>query len=331
MRLMRILLAAAIAAPVVPALAQSPISIEVVGRPGEEAAASAALVARHLARQLGVAEIRVENRTTRSAVDELVEFSGHAPKDGSVLLLTPPMTALMRALEAPGADYDAARFGWVGALSRAPLTLAASWVTGFKTLADGRRREMDVGALGDNSQSAWYPAIINSLTQTRFRVAPNYRSDKEVDAAIQNSEIGGRLVGWSTLVFGQSDLFKDKKLGFLTRIGGEGVAELNAAPAFAEAISNPRDREIAALVSIDPSHGRSLATPPGTPPEIVERYRKAFAAMAGDPAFVAEAAAAHIEMSPVDGAAVGKLVAEELAASPDVLARTRDAITGGVR
>jgi hypothetical protein len=54
-------------------------------------------------------------------------------------------------------------------------------------------------------------------------------------------------------------------------------------------------------------------------------------AMAADPAFLAEAKAAHVEVSPVEGAAVATLVGQELAASPQLVARTRAAISGGAK
>ncbi len=307
------------------------IVLRVAGRPGDLPVASANLVAKYLSRQLGGVNIRVEVRTTASALDVLNDFAAAAPRDGSALLLAPPITAQMQALAVPGAAYDAGAFNWIGALSHAPMTLAASWVTGFRTLEDGARREMEVGAVGDMNEGAWYPAVLNALFRTRFKVATNYRSSREIDAAIDSGEIGGRLASWAEFNFGQSPLFQQGKLNFLMQIGPVGLSELGRTPLLGDIVKAPGDRDIASFISSDAAHGRSLAAPPGTPVEIVERYRKAFAAMTSDPAFIAEAHDLHIETSGVDGAAVAHLVAAELAAPADAVRRSRQAIVNGAQ
>ena len=71
-----------------------------------------------------------------------------APKDGTALHLLMPGMALLQALGAPNAKYDAGKLAYVGNLSRAPQILMTWWVTGFKTIDDGRRREMALGAIG---------------------------------------------------------------------------------------------------------------------------------------------------------------------------------------
>lgn len=300
------------------------IALTVHGRPGEEAGTTAALVARHLARHLGEpATISVESRTTGAAIDILNRFATEAPRDGSSLLLVPPNAALLQALKANGVAYDAGQFGWLGALSRAPYTLATSWVTGFRTLDDGRRREMDLGSIGETAPGAWHAATLNALLRTRFRVVPTFRSDKEVDAAIENSEIGGRIQPWSTLAFNQPALLAAGKLSHLVQIGPGKIAALGEAPLFTDLLTAPRDREIAVFMSADAGHGRAIALPPGTPTETLDRYRKAFAAMVSDPAFIAEAAATRIEISAVEGGATAALVASELSTPADVVGRTR--------
>ena len=57
-------------------------------------------------------------------------------------------------------------------------------------------------------------------------------------------------------------------------------------------------------------HGRPFALPPGTPADIVATYRQAFAAMARDPAFLADAAHLKADILPASGDEVSGFIAK---------------------
>ena len=72
--------------------------------------------------------------------------------------------------------------------------------------------------------------------------------------------------------------------------------------------------------------GRPFAAPPGTAPERIAVIRKAFMATLKDPQLLAEAEKAQLEITPVSGEVVQKLVEEAYAMPPEVVKRTIEAL-----
>ena len=72
--------------------------------------------------------------------------------------------------------------------------------------------------------------------------------------------------------------------------------------------------------------GRPFAAPPGVPADRAAALRRAFDATLKDPAFLAEADKLKLEVNPVTGEDVDKLIAELYATPKDVVEETRVAI-----
>jgi tripartite-type tricarboxylate transporter receptor subunit TctC len=77
--------------------------------------------------------------------------------------------------------------------------------------------------------------------------------------------------------------------------------------------------------------GRPLVAPPGTPHDRKEALRSAFEATMADPDFIAEATARSLEVNPVKGADLDKLL-ERLYSTPSaILAETKAIIAEGAK
>ena len=292
----------------------------------------ARLVARHLAGHIpGKPAIAVDNRQANGGIDALNGFFADAPRDGTALHLPMPGLALLQALRAPGVRYDSGALDYIGNLSRSPQVLATWWVTGFKTIDDGRRREMNLGAVGAYGVGAIYPAIINNMLRTRFKVIGQYRRDAEIDEAIENTEIGGRVASWGSLMVTQPGWIAQKRLGILLQIGLAKHPDLPDAPLLASLGANDRDRALLNFVSGDAEHARALVAPPGTPAANLQILRKAFEAMTVDPAFLAGARAGRFDMAPTKAEEAAKAVVAELQAPRDVIERTRAMLAENLR
>jgi tripartite-type tricarboxylate transporter receptor subunit TctC len=68
--------------------------------------------------------------------------------------------------------------------------------------------------------------------------------------------------------------------------------------------------------------GRPFLAPPGVPADKVATLRKAFMDTMKDKDFLAEAEKAKLEITPVEGEVVQKVVAEAYAMPPEVIAMT---------
>jgi tripartite-type tricarboxylate transporter receptor subunit TctC len=77
--------------------------------------------------------------------------------------------------------------------------------------------------------------------------------------------------------------------------------------------------------------GRPLAAPPGTPQDRKEALRSAFDAAMADPDLVAEATARGLEINPVRGADLDRLLDRLYATPSAIVAKTRAIIAEGAK
>ena len=84
--------------------------------------------------------------------------------------------------------------------------------------------------------------------------------------------------------------------------------------------TNAKHREIFEFLCLVPAMGRPFFMPPGVPAERVAAVRAAFAATMKDPAFLDEARRARLDVAPLTGEEIAKIVAMKFNAPEDVRA-----------
>jgi tripartite-type tricarboxylate transporter receptor subunit TctC len=77
--------------------------------------------------------------------------------------------------------------------------------------------------------------------------------------------------------------------------------------------------------------GRPFAAPPGIPEDRKAALRKAFDATMTDPEFLAEAKKLRLDVNPVSGVAIEKLIGELYQTPQDVIAEARAAVLKGAQ
>ena len=104
--------------------------------------------------------------------------------------------------------------------------------------------------------------------------------------------------------------------------------ELPDTPVIMDYAKTEADRAILRLVFARNIMGRPFAAPPGVAPERVAILRKAFMDTMNDKDFLAEAAKIDLEINPVSGEELQKLVADAYKTPPDIVKRTADLLKG---
>jgi tripartite-type tricarboxylate transporter receptor subunit TctC len=87
-------------------------------------------------------------------------------------------------------------------------------------------------------------------------------------------------------------------------------ADLPDVPLIADLAKTEEQRQIVRLIFARQVMGRPFMAPPGIPPERADILRDAFMSTMKDPQFLADAEKAKLEITPVSGADIEKLVKE---------------------
>ncbi len=117
--------------------------------------------------------------------------------------------------------------------------------------------------------------------------------------------------------------FTSGRIKALIQIATADYPELKGIPNAFDLAKNDDDQKILKLVFAPWTYGRPMLAPPETPVELVTALREAFSATMKDPAFLAEAKQINLDVNPLDGAAVEKLVAEIFATPKPLVERAR--------
>ncbi len=225
----------------------------------------------------------------------------------------------LQAAGIPGVQFDAAKMQWLGSIAPAVETMAVWHTTGVKTIEDARKRETIVGASARGAITFTYPALMNDLLGTKFKIVTGYPGGNEINLAMERGEVEARNNTWSSWKATKAAWLKDRKIVIIAQAGPK-ASDLDA-PSVEMLARNADDRQLIELVMSGTQLGRPLTTNAGVPPERVAALRSAFAATMKDAEFLAEAAALNFEVNPVLGESMQRIVEKVLSTPAPVAAR----------
>ncbi len=247
-----------------------------------------------------------------------------APKDGTQLATADQALAMQQVLNDPGIQFDANKFIWIGNPIADNNTMAAWTESGVTNIDEAKKREFVVGANGITA-SAQYPQAMNVLLGTKFKIITGYPGGTDINLAMQRGEVAIRgQNSWSSWKSQHMDWIKAKQITILVQIGLTKDKELPDVPLLMDLATAPDDRAALKLLSAPTTIGRPIFTTPGVPQERVEALRAAFDVTMKDPAFLATAAKANMDLNPVSGDELQRIVAELFATPPSAVQRLKE-------
>lgn len=319
------LLAAALSLSASAALAFEPseVVIQVGYSAGGTYDATARVVADHLPAHLpGNPTTVVQNLPGAGSLKLARLFAQTAPTDGSTLAVIGNSLALTPVFEPDTAGFAPDQVRYVGTMSNEAsycYTVKSSGITTFdQLLADPQAK---VGATGKSSSTYIYAAALKRLFEGQFQIVVGFEGGAEIDLALERGDIQARCgATMSGLVRG----------GLIERVNV--LAELSADTAKAtgqgefliDRLTDPAKRAAFALILAPAAIHHPFVVPAATPEPVLTELRAAFAALATDPAFLADAKAWDLTIEYTPGDQVEARIAELLAAPPEVKALARD-------
>ena len=111
---------------------------------------------------------------------------------------------------------------------------------------------------------------------------------------------------------GKQAWLRERKIRIILQTTPERIAELPDAPSLGEVGDTAEDKQVFALYASGSAIGRSLIAPPGLAADRIQMLRDAFQAMVKDPEFVADLQRTNVELDPLPGAEVERLVIRTL-------------------
>jgi tripartite-type tricarboxylate transporter receptor subunit TctC len=241
-------------------------------------------------------------------------------KDGTVLATIGRGTAFDPLLGSKGAQFRADKFTWIGSANN-EVSVCVAWktsgVTGFEDMLS---RELIVGGTGQAADTDQFPRILNGVLGTKFKIVTGYPGGNDVTLAMERGEVKGRCGwSWSSVLSTHKRWVEDKSITVLVQLSLNKHPDLPDVPLVMDFAKTEDQQQMFKLIFARQVMGRPYLAPPDVPKDRAEALRKAFMDTMTDNEFLADAAKSQLEITPVDGAEVEKLV-KELYQTPKPLA-----------
>ena len=283
------------------------------------------IVAHHLAGKLpGNPTVVVRNMPGAGSVSLSNYMMRVAPKDGTALAIVSESVTTDQLLGNPGIEYDADKFGWVGRMTSSSSAFFAWHTSPTKTFADVRQRETLLGSSG-SGLTIDTPRALNALAGAKFKLITGYRGSTEVMLAMERGEVEVGYALWSDFKTRKADWLADKKVNVLFLMASAHDPAFPGIPLTDELAPTQEGNRILHLLASSSAIGRAIFTTPDVPAARLEILRTAFKAMTADAEYHADAKQAGLELDPLDGASLQKVVAELMALPKALIEKAKQA------
>jgi hypothetical protein len=170
------------------------------------------LVARHIGKHIpGQPIVVAQNMPGTGSLKAAAYVYEVAPKDGTALGVVVESAALEQALGNPAAQYDAARFTYVGRVATSNNIFMQWHTSKVQSIEDSKKFESSLAGTGPGSIAETVPRLINALAGTKFRLVSGYPASNEAMLAMERGEVEGASSSWAAVSVGKKEWLRDKK------------------------------------------------------------------------------------------------------------------------
>jgi tripartite-type tricarboxylate transporter receptor subunit TctC len=292
--------------------------------PGGSNDVFARFLARHMPKQIpGNPNIVTRNMPGGGSLLAANYMYSIAPKDGTVLAIIAPTAPLDAKLGNSAAKYQPEKFNWIGRTGTATNPLMVWHTQPYKSWKDALTQEITLSATGVGSTVSVYPTVFNNVMKTKFKLVMGYKGSGEAMLAMERGESAGHSTAFEAVKTQHPDWITQGKIRFLLQFALTRHPEMPDVPTAIEAAETDEQRAIFRAVLNATEIGKPFFTTPGVPAERVEALRRAFDRMTADPEFKAEFERARVELNPLSGENLQKLVEELVGISPELVEKVK--------
>ena len=279
------------------------------------------LLTRHMGKHIpGTPLLVPQNMPGAGSISAILYLYSAAPKDGSVAGIVSRAYAIEPLFAPDKARYDPKRFSTIGSTSR-EVSVGAVWhTTPFNSLSDLQERQIVLGATSGVDDTGRFPMVLKELTGAKIKVVTGYPGGNNILMAMETSEVEGRF-GWSwgSVKSRSRQWLDEKKIWVIVQMALEKASDLPDVPNIMDFARNDLDRKAMELLFIPQAAACPLIAPPGVPQDRLNALRRAFEATMRDKDFAADAARLQVEVDPVTGEEMDRIVARTAAFDQQVV------------
>lgn len=300
------------------------VELTIGANPGGGYDGYARLTARFVAKHIpGNPTIIPRNRPGAGSRRGLAWMLAKAKRDGTVFGAFFPSAMVDPLVRPKRSKYDVTKFNFLGSVNKTARQCIARKDAEVKTFSDLFEKQLTIGATARGGSTRDYAVMLNKILGTKFKIISGYRGSKGIMLAIERGEVQG-LCGyaWSSLKKAKPHWAEGKDVNIFVTFTMEPhkpMEDLGAEPIW-KFLKTKKQRQIVEFFVKQQEFGRPYVAPPDVPADRVEILRKALSATWSSDEFLRGADKIGLDVNPISGPQVAKLVGELYALPKDLVA-----------
>jgi len=263
------------------------IRIAVAFPPGGGYDRMARILARHLPRYIpGKPTVIVENMPGASGMVGANYVYNRAKPDGFTIGAINRVTPSAQLLKIEGARFDMLKYAWIGSAAVETSVLAVRADLPYKTFEDLKKAKepINIGATGPGDTTYNFPILIKQFLGLNLKLTSGYVATVDILLAAERKEVDGYASAYSSI---RPHIARGLLRPVLrSKIPSAGIEKL---PAVEDLATDQMGKTILAMYTVSDRIGRPYVAPPGTPADIMDGLKDAFAKVSKDPELKQEA------------------------------------------
>jgi tripartite-type tricarboxylate transporter receptor subunit TctC len=278
----------------------------------------ARVIVRHMAKHVpGNPTFVVQNMPGGGQITGTNHLYNVAPRDGSAIGMIGRNLPNQALAKHASVKFDPVKFNWIGSPELTNRVCVAMAEAPVKSGEELFQTELLVGGAGAGTAPSMTPTLLKNLLGMNFKLVEGYKSAVEVVLAMERGEVHGICQTITGIENTRPGWLKGGKLRVLFNMERDAIPDIGA-PTIYQFAKTDEQKQLLGLFSTSVELGRPIVAPPEVPQDRVIALRRAFDTTMKDDAYVKEATAGGLDISPRTGEQLTAMVTE-LMKTPDAL------------
>jgi tripartite-type tricarboxylate transporter receptor subunit TctC len=271
-------------------------------------------MARHMGKHIpGNPNLIVENMTGAGTMIAAKYLHSSAKPDGLSIGMFNGALILSRALGNKSVDFNIQELEFLGVPVQDSTVCALRKESGVTNIDQwlAAKTPIKLGGLSPGNSTSDVARVIATALNLPIQLVEGYKGTNEIRLAADAGELHGACWAWETLKVAWAQAIPAGEVNVVLQVTAKKIPDLPDVPMSLDLAKTDDTRQLLKAGAIDPAAiVRVYVTTPRTPKERLQILRDAFAKTLTDPAFIAEAKKANLDINPLSGAEVKKIVDE---------------------
>jgi len=212
----------------------------------------------------------------------------------------------------PGIEFEGEKFEYLGVPAQDSLVLGVTKASGVTSVEQGlaTKTTLKFGGVGPGAGTDDVTKVVRATVGVPIQLISGYKGTADIRLAMAAGEVHGVTNSWESYKSTWSKEIESGSVIMLLQTLPQRHADLPNVAAIHDFVKNEEDRKLVQTGIFDYSAiARPYALPPKTPKDRVRLLRKGLTDTYKDPEFIADARRARLDMNPLSGEELEKVVA----------------------